>query len=118
MFNLEIANIIWKRVRANTNEDEYLIKFRGKSYLHVEWMTEDELIQSVKSPKNKINRFNKTFLKRIQEGKYDQQAVEEEKYFDPAFCEVDRILTASELFPIIHQKKVLSFFILGKLNQG
>lgn len=44
MFNLEIANIIWKRVRANTNEDEYLIKFRGKSYLHVEWMTEDELI--------------------------------------------------------------------------
>jgi len=65
------VNIIWKRKREGTNEDEYLIKFRGRSYLHTEWMTETELIENVKSPKNKINRFNKTFYKRLAEGKYD-----------------------------------------------
>ena len=63
----------------------------------------------VKSPKNKINRFNKTFNRKILDGKYDEEAIEEGKYFDPAFLEVDRILTATELFPVIHQKKVFSF---------
>lgn len=90
-----------------------MIKYRGKSYLHVEWLTENELVQTVKSPKNKINRFNKTFLKRLSEGKYDEEAIEEEKYFDPAYCEVDRILTTTELFPIIHQKKVSQIIISG-----
>ena len=29
----------------------------------------------------------------------------EEKYFDPSYIEIDRIIYASELFPIIHPKK-------------
>jgi chromodomain-helicase-DNA-binding protein 7 len=69
-------------------------------------MTEKQLLESVKAPKNKLNRFNKAFYKRLAEGKFDEEAVEEQKYFDPAYCEVDRILTTTELFPVIHQKKV------------
>jgi hypothetical protein len=38
--------------------------------------------------------------------------------FDPCYLEVDRILTATELFPIIHQKKVESKYNIGKLNKG
>lgn len=109
IFNLEIANIIWKRKRADLTVDEYLIKFKNRSYLHVEWLTEEELTEIVKNPKNKINRFNKNFKKRLAEGNYDEQAIEEGKYFDPAYLEVDRILATTELFPIIHQKKVLIF---------
>jgi chromodomain-helicase-DNA-binding protein 7 len=31
--------------------------------------------------------------------------IESERYFDPSFVEVDRILYTSELFPVIHPKK-------------
>lgn len=41
IFNVDISNIIWKRKRKGTEIDQYLIKFKGRSYLHVEWLTED-----------------------------------------------------------------------------
>jgi hypothetical protein len=45
--------------------------------------------------KNKINRFNKTFNLKLVEGNYDEEAIEEGKYYDQSFLEVDRILTAT-----------------------
>lgn len=30
---------------------------------------------------------------------------EEDQFFDPAYCEVDRILSCTEIFPIVHPKK-------------
>lgn len=72
-----------------------MIKYRGRSYLHVEWLTEDEIYENVKSPKNKITRFNKTFMKKLTDGKFDEEAIEDEKYFDSAYLEVDRILTTT-----------------------
>jgi hypothetical protein len=45
--------------------------------------------------KNKINRFNKTFNIKISEGNYDEEAIDEGKYFDQSYLEVDRILTAT-----------------------
>ena len=62
----------------------------------------------VRSYKNKVTRFNKTFKKKMLEGKYDE-SIEQGKFFDPAYLEVDRILTTTELFPVIHQKKVNLF---------
>lgn len=56
--------------------------------------------------KNKINRFNKAHNERLAEGNYDEEAIEEGKYFDPSYLEVDRIINATEMFPVIHQKKV------------
>ncbi len=66
--------------------------------------------------KNKINRFNKTFAIKLAEGNYDEEAIEEGKYFDPSFLEVDRILTATEMFPVIHQKKVKIFVIFRPMK--
>ena len=66
-------------------------------------------MEMVKNPKNKINRFNKNFNKRLTDGNYDEEAIDQGKYFDPAYLEVDRILTTTELFPVIHQKKVAIF---------
>jgi hypothetical protein len=39
IFNIEIAQFLWKRIRENTEEDEYLVKYKGKSYLHTDWLT-------------------------------------------------------------------------------
>jgi chromodomain-helicase-DNA-binding protein 7 len=34
------------------------------------------------------------------------ELIENNTYFDPSFTEVDRILSCTELFPVIHPKKV------------
>lgn len=39
------------------------------------------------------------------EGEIDEEVLENERYFDPTFIEVDRILHTTELFPVIHPKK-------------
>jgi len=40
IFNIEIAQILWRRKRENSDEDEYLVKYKGRSYLHTTWLTE------------------------------------------------------------------------------
>lgn len=75
--------------------------------MHCNWLTEPEIEALGRPMKNKINRFNKTFNQKLAEGNYDEEAIEEGKYFDQSFLEVDRILTATEMFPVIHQKKVI-----------
>ena len=40
IFNIEIAQILWRRKRENSHEDEYLIKYKARSYLHTAWLTE------------------------------------------------------------------------------
>jgi hypothetical protein len=40
IFNIEIAQILWRRKRENSDEDEYLVKYKGRSYLHTVWLTE------------------------------------------------------------------------------
>ena len=68
--------------------------------------------------KNKISRFNKSFNKRLQEGNYDEEAIEEGKFFDPAYLEVDRIIASTELFPIVHQKKVANIIFRLMKSKG
>jgi hypothetical protein len=60
-----------------------------------------------KNMKNKINRFNKAHNQRLLDVAYDEEAIDEGIYFDPAYLEVDRVISSTEMFPVIHQKKVL-----------
>ena len=57
--------------------------------------------------KNKLNRFNRAFERKISEMQIEdyEDAIENEKYFDQSYLEVDKILQTNELFPIIHPKK-------------
>lgn len=50
------------------------------------------------------------FNQKLIEGNFDEEAIEEEKYFDSSYLEVDRIIMATEMFPVIHQKKVQMFW--------
>lgn len=39
--------------------------------MHCEWIKENEVIADTKAGKNKLNRFNKTFDKKMIEGDFD-----------------------------------------------
>lgn len=60
MFSPNIDTILWKR-QLEGHPVEYLVKYKNRSYLHLEWLAEHDLVEISKSAKNKLNRFNKTF---------------------------------------------------------
>lgn len=105
VFYPDIDIILWKKEKSSEDEVKsllYLVKYKDYSYLHLEWLDEGEIIGS-KSGKNKINRFHKTFEKKLMEQEID---LDDDRYFDPTYVEVDKVIYTTELFPIIHPKKV------------
>ena len=106
VFNPAIDSILWKR--ASTKEDkkgfEYFVKFHDYSYVHCEWIAEEDILSMGKAGKNKLNRFNRMFDKKIAESEVDVND-KDAAIFDPSYIEVDKILYCSEIFPVIHPKK-------------
>ncbi len=77
------------------NKYEYLIKYKGVSYLHLEWKTGSELESLNKSAKNLYRRY----LKKLQTasgggGGGDEDL--EDPDFDPAFIQPQRIVDEDE----------------------
>lgn len=68
--------------------------------------------------KNKINRFNKAHNQRLADVNFDEEAIEEGIYFDPSYLEVDRIISSTEMFPVIHQKKVTLLSLRPTKSKG
>eukprot|EP01080_Neovahlkampfia_damariscottae_P008691 gene8691-638_t len=79
---------------------EYLIKYKDKSYLHVEWLTADEIC-SQPDGKSKLNRFEKKF------GDVSFDYLDGE-YFNPDYCVPERILNDTTW------KKKRCFFVKWK----
>lgn len=73
------------------NVDEYLVKFKNFSYLHCQWLTEEELTRGDKRINQKIKRFQQ---KREKSGNVLDFCDEEP--FNPDYVEVDRVLDSSE----------------------
>ena len=71
--------------------EEYLVKFKNFSYLHCQWLTEQELTRGDKRINGKIKRFHQ---KRDKSGNVLDFCDEEP--FNPDYVEVDRVLDASE----------------------
>ena len=68
VFYPDIDTILFRREKEvdGMKKFEYLIKYKEYSYLHVEWLDEQDIVNS-KSGKNKLNRFTKTFEKKLLE---------------------------------------------------
>lgn len=68
VFYPDIDTILFRREKEVEGERkmEYLVKYKEYSYLHVEWLEEQDIV-STKSGKNKLNRFIKTFEKKLLE---------------------------------------------------
>lgn len=84
VFFPELDQILWKREKEGAPEGtyEYLVKYKDYSYLHLEWISEEEIISDSKGGKSKLNRFNKNFERKIADGDYDIEAIENGKFFD------------------------------------
>ena len=72
------------------NVEEYLVKFKNFSYLHCQWLTEQELTRGDKRINQKIKRFQQ---KRDKSGNVLDFCDEEP--FNPDYVEVDRVLDSS-----------------------
>ncbi|KAG1712992.1 hypothetical protein DVH05_000722 [Phytophthora capsici] len=68
-------------------EERFLVKWKMLSYLHTSWQTEDELLDTDKNAKGKIQRFREKENRAL----YTQE-VQGDEYFNPEFRIVDRIL--------------------------
>ena len=71
--------------------EEYLVKFKNFSYLHCQWLTEEELHRGDKRINQKVKRFK---LKREKSANVLDFCGEEEPY-NPDYIEVDRVLDSS-----------------------
>ncbi|KAE9035160.1 Chromodomain-helicase-DNA-binding protein 6 [Phytophthora rubi] len=71
----------------DAGEERFLIKWKTLSYLHTSWQTEDELLDTDKNAKGKIQRFREKEHRAL----YSQE-VQGDEYFNPEFRSVDRIL--------------------------
>ncbi|KAJ3446430.1 kismet isoform c [Anaeramoeba flamelloides] len=69
---------------SDEDEPQYLVKFKGESYLHLKWVPESFILEQT-SGKQRLNRFN---------NKVWPEMTEENKKipFDPNFVEVERII--------------------------
>ncbi|TDH68795.1 hypothetical protein CCR75_005397 [Bremia lactucae] len=79
-----------ENVVDDTGEERFLVKWKTLSYLHASWQTEDELLETDKSAKGKIQRF------REKEPALYTQEIQGDEYFNPEFRSVDRILEISD----------------------
>ena len=70
--------------------EEYLVKFKNFSYLHCQWLTEEELHRGDKRISQKIKRF-----KQKREKSANVLEFCEDEHFNPDYVEVDRVLDAS-----------------------
>ncbi|KAI9980429.1 hypothetical protein PInf_026375 [Phytophthora infestans] len=71
----------------DAGEERFLVKWKTLSYLHTSWQTEEELLETDKNAKGKIQRFREKELRA-----FYSQAVQGDEYFNPEFRSVDRIL--------------------------
>lgn len=63
--------------------EEIYVKYKGRSYLHCEWKTSNELEEIDKRVVSKINRYKM---------KFGDQLIDEDEYFNNDYTIVDRVL--------------------------
>ncbi|KAG3201398.1 Chromodomain-helicase-DNA-binding protein 8 [Phytophthora cactorum] len=71
----------------DAGEERFLVKWKTLSYLHTSWQTEEELLETDKNAKGKIQRFREKELRA-----FYSQDVQGDEYYNPEFRSVDRIL--------------------------
>jgi len=75
-------------------DGKYLIKLKGRSYLHLERMTREQILARGKLDKARLVRFERENSKKEVES----------LLFDPSFSEVDRVLSTTDLFRVVHPR--------------
>jgi chromodomain-helicase-DNA-binding protein 7 len=82
-----------KKPARTIEVEEFMVKFKSFSYLHCQWLTEEELHRGDKRIASKIKRFKLKREKNVGLLEFCQ----EEDAFNPDYVEVDRVLDESQL---------------------
>lgn len=79
-------------------DDRYLIKWRGKSYLHTSWERSVDLYKVDSTAKQKVKRYILLQEQTLGSGWKSilEESQEEEQHFPPEMVEVERIITCDE----------------------
>ncbi|GBG24435.1 Chromodomain-helicase-DNA-binding protein, putative [Hondaea fermentalgiana] len=105
--------------RREQDKFEFLVKWRGKSYLHVEWVSPDLIDQDVNGSQ-RLKRYVNALPPEQHEASAVARGREDTEYFDPSYVEVDRILDEAQEEPGTQRKRTPSWVreatqILSKL---
>lgn len=76
---------------AESEDEEFLVKFEGKSYLRTKWMTRDEIYEEVgmEVTPGMIKSMN------LKIKKLEQLKLAKGLFFNPSFLQADRILSST-----------------------
>lgn len=93
-----VESLLWRREEGG--QEEFLVKYAGRSYHHVEWVSGSGLAGRGVEVNASMLKSLKVRMRRTEELK-----LEEQHYFNPNFLQVDRVLTCSEIFTAVHHKR-------------
>lgn len=79
-----------RKIEAPVIEYEYLVKYKNRSYLHLEWKSGADLESMNKSAKSLYRRY----LRKLASGNHDDDF--EDPNFDPSYAEPQKILAEAE----------------------
>eukprot|EP00357_Protocruzia_adherens_P015827 CAMPEP_0115012704 /NCGR_PEP_ID=MMETSP0216-20121206/24912_1 /TAXON_ID=223996 /ORGANISM="Protocruzia adherens, Strain Boccale" /LENGTH=2334 /DNA_ID=CAMNT_0002381845 /DNA_START=106 /DNA_END=7109 /DNA_ORIENTATION=+ len=113
MFHPGVEQILGERENAEDKSKEFLVKYQDISHLHLNWISEAELLEDGRNAKLKLNRFYKRVATDL-DPEYDENG--DRVYYDPQALEVERILYTTEMFPIIHPRQASQ--IAGKWQES
>jgi hypothetical protein len=108
----KVECLLWKLDQTETETEKFLVKFVGKGYLQVRWMTREELSYIGFEVTSNVLKSTRTKMRKTQELKLRQ----ENAYFNPNYTIADRILTSTEIFTAIHHKRAND--IKGKWDES
>ena len=77
--------------------EEYLVKWRNRSYLHCEWVSSDVIRSEGPAGKGKLQRFLNTNPPKVDFNAAEPDKVNIIDFVDPRFVDVDRILAAKNV---------------------
>jgi chromodomain-helicase-DNA-binding protein 7 len=95
-----------KKTPKTIEVEEFLVKFKNFSYLHCQWLTEEELYRGDKRIASKIKRY-----KQKRERSANLMEFCEEEPFNPDYVEVDRVLDCSEHTDDVTGNKTKHFLV-------
>ena len=92
----KVLGVRKSKEKGRIGEDEFLVKWKDLSYMHVEWLDKDATLQIGGAIRMK------TFWKKKEEKDmmadlYEGAADAEEEYFDDGYLEVERIVAEREV---------------------
>ena len=87
-------------------EMQYIVKFKNQSYRKTRWINESDFFELYSFQcQQKLNRWKIKVKKDKANGVYVPPCDDEDKFFDRSFLQVCKVISCTNLFPVIHPRQ-------------